>query len=372
MQADAIEKPVSPETSGKHRNSFIGPARNAVRWLTDHLPLGDQGQRLYGLARAGYGVVFRRVILVASAVYDVRRYVRWSFALGRPRTRPQMKAFLTMKYHTFEKGLALPDPRPGFGGDRLRELLSVLEPYEQRFGFDEVFAVCVNALTAYQQFNAAHDIRLAELDTLLAGYRQKYPEMADVREGGTREVTRAQIQRATAIDFESFVQHRHSIRNFASDPVDLGLIEKAVRLAQRAPSVCNRQAGRAHIYTDKARIAELLRFQSGNRGFGHVVPVLLVITADLQAFASPGERFQGWIDGGLFAMSLIFGLHAQGLGTCCLNWSVTMDVDKPMRKAADIADNELVIMMLAVGPLPETLSVAQSPRKPIEDVLVFH
>jgi hypothetical protein len=29
-------------------------------------------------------------------------------------------------------------------------------------------------------------------------------------------------------------------------------------------------------------------------------------------------------------------------------------------------------MMLAVGHLPETLRVAQSPRKPLEDVLVFH
>lgn len=372
MHAELGREAAARGSLGKPQNSFVDPARRTVRWVSAHMLPAAAGRRLYAVARRLYGVVFRRAILVASIVYDARRFTRWSFALGRPRTRPQMRAFLTMKYHTFEKGLALPDPRPGFGRDRLDQLLAVLVPYEQRFGCDGVVAACINALSAYQAFNAENGIRDADLDTLLDGYRARYPALAAMTEGGTRVVTRRDIEGAAAIDFERFVFNRHSIRNFTAEPVDPALITAAVRLAQRSPSVCNRQAGRVHVYSDAARIRELLHYQSGNRGFGHTVPTLCVITADLQVFASAGERFQGWIDGGLFAMTLIYGLHAQGLGSCCLNWSVTMDIDKPMRKAAGIPDNELVIMMLAVGHLPETLHVAQSPRRPLGDVLVFH
>ncbi len=372
MQTETADKAVAAGEFGKPQNSFIAPARNAARWVSTRLLPAGVGRRVYGALRGAYGYGFRRAILFASDAYDTRRFIRWSFAFGAPKTRSQMRAFLTMKYHTFEKGLALPEPRPGFGQDKLADLLAVLVPYEQRFGCDAVVAVCINALTAYRTFNAEHGVRLAGLDALLDGYRAKYPELAAMTEGGTQPLTRDDVARATAVDFESFVFNRHSIRNFAPGAVDPALIEAAVRLAQRSPSVCNRQAARVHVYTEPAKIRELLHYQSGNRGFGHVVPTLCVITADLQAFASAGERFQGWIDGGLFAMTLIYGLHAQHLGSCCLNWSVTMDIDKPMRNAAGIADNELVIMMLAVGHLPETLHVAQSPRKPLEDVLVFH
>ncbi|MCU0838316.1 MAG: nitroreductase family protein [Rhodospirillales bacterium] len=371
MRAETAAEPLAGDL-GKPRNAFIAPARTAARWISRRLLPARAGQRLYDTLRGGYGYLFRRGILIASVVYDTRRFIRWSFALRKPRTRAQQRAFLTMKYHTFEKGLALPQPRPGFGQDRLAELLSVLVPYERRFGCDEVVAVCVKALAAYQAFNADHGVRSADLDALLDGYLAKHPQLAQPGEGGTKPVTRDGITRAAAVDFESFVLHRHSIRDFASKPVDRAQIAAAVRLAQRSPSVCNRQAGRVHVYDDASRIGELLRYQSGNRGFGHIVPALCVITADLQVFASPGERFQGWIDGGLFAMTLIYALHAQGLGSCCLNWSVTLDIDKPMRRAAGIADNELVIMMLAVGHLPETLRVACSPRKPLDEVLVYH
>ena len=148
------------------------------------------------------------------------------------------------------------------------------------------------------------------------------------------------------------------------------LIERAVRMAQRTPSVCNRQPWKAYAFTDPEQRKNLLSFQNGNRGFGDGAAQLLVVTSDLQHFTSVGERYQGWIDGGLFAMSLVHALHALGLGACMLNWSVTRETDAAMRAAAGIPDSELVIMMVAVGHLPERLRVAFSARKPLSDVLV--
>ena len=349
------------------------PAERAKRGLwrvLDVLARGN-GDRIYGSTRRWYRIVTRGWKTFFNSQLDLSRYLRHSFVLTDPVSTDHMASFLRMRYHTFEKGLSLPEPRPGFGQPELEALLRVLDHYERRVGCDELFGTVVHVLFEYQTYNAAHGVVLPDLDALLDEYRRRYPELGDADTGGTVLLTREEIARSTDFDFDAFVGTRHSVRNYLTDPVDHQLIEHAVRIAQRSPSVCNRQAGRAHVFTEPDRVQEVLSYQGGHRGFGHTVPCVVVITADLQSYYKPGERFQGWVDGGLFTMSLIFGLHALGLGSCCLNWNVTKEDDLPMRAAAGIPDNEVVITMLAVGHLPEELRVAQSPRRPVEDVLIY-
>ena len=85
-----------------------------------------------------------------------------------------------------------------------------------------------------------------------------------------------------------------------------------------------------------------------------------------------GERYQGWIDGGIFAMTLALAIHAEGLGACFLNWSVEPAQDRAMRNHLGIADDELVITMMSAGHLKEAFSVPVSHRKPLEDVLTLN
>jgi nitroreductase len=72
----------------------------------------------------------------------------------------------------------------------------------------------------------------------------------------------------------------------------------------------------------------------------------------------------------MFAMSLVYGLHAQGLGSCCLNWCAELSAERRLRAITEIPDHEAVIMMIAIGHVPESLLVAQSVRKPLSEVLV--
>ena len=99
---------------------------------------------------------------------------------------------------------------------------------------------------------------------------------------------------------------------------------------------------------------------------------MFIVTSDLQAFCNPGERFQCWIDGGMFAMSLLYAAHSLRLGACALNWSQTCERDIAMRTAVGIPDNEVVVMMMAVGHLPSQFSVAQSARKELSEVVRWH
>ena len=59
--------------------------------------------------------------------------------------------------------------------------------------------------------------------------------------------TRAEVHAAARWDLTDFFASRYSVRQFAEEPVPLALIETAVRLAQKTPSVCNRQSGRVHL-----------------------------------------------------------------------------------------------------------------------------
>jgi nitroreductase len=235
--------------------------------------------------------------------------------------------------------------------------------YRRRFGNGAVIDIASGAMHEHARFNGIDP----DTDPTLAGV------MAAARSvdmGGTFEVTREEVHSAARIDLLAFFGKRYSVRHFDPAPVDPALIHRAVGMAQKAPSVCNRQSGRVHVLVSDVKKTQALRYQNGNRGF-EVIPVVLVITSDLRCFLEPSERYQAWIDGGLFAMSLNYALHSLGLGACMLNWSVDAPTDAAMRAANAIPEHESIIMMMAVGHLPERFRVAQSPRRPIDEVLCF-
>ncbi len=177
------------------------------------------------------------------------------------------------------------------------------------------------------------------------------------------------IRHSAQINLSRFFESRYSIRNFSEEPIDPRQIVAATKLAQKTPSVCKRQSARVYAFTENPLHREVLACKHGNSGFGHQAAAVLVVTSALPSFFSPDERNQCWIDGGLFCMSLIYALHSMGLGTCCLNWCVNLQDDRNLREVADLPESESIIMQIAVGHLPETLKVAKSIRKPLNQIL---
>ena len=68
--------------------------------------------RLYGTTRRWYRIATRGWKTTLNSELDLGRYLRHSFVLTDPVSTDHMAAFLRMRYHTFEKGLSLPEPRP--------------------------------------------------------------------------------------------------------------------------------------------------------------------------------------------------------------------------------------------------------------------
>jgi len=299
--------------------------------------------------------------LLRDNFYDLRRYHRWSHGTGTDRRKAQSLHAIYKAYHGVEKGLSLMEPRPGFGRPKIKALLNKLDEFTRRFDSEGVPAAA-SALASYRSFNVDHDIKTPEVSTYLDG-------KAVNDTGGTKPVSRAEIEAITKNVGRDFFWSRHSVRQYTNTPVPMDMITAAIDMARKTPSVCNRQGQRVHVFENAQ---EALRWQPGNAGFGDKATRGLVVTADLQAFSGAGERNQPFVDGGMFAMSLLYALHAQGLGACPLAWSVRPDQDKEMRKALGIPDEEVVIMFISVGHLPDDFRVAKSHRMPLEHFMVIH
>jgi nitroreductase len=177
-----------------------------------------------------------------------------------------------------------------------------------------------------------------------------------------------------AIVLDEFITSRRSVRDFdETRQVDPAIVVEAVRLASHTPSVCNRQAARVHEYRGHENAARILAHQNGNAGFRDQVQNVLVVTVERGLFAGASERNQRWIDGGLFAMTLVWALHGLGVSSCMLNWSMTNDRSDALRAAAGIPSSEDVICMIAIGYPPDGgVRVARSPRRPVEQILTMH
>lgn len=302
------------------------------------------------------------------SAYDFRRYSAHSSTRTVKLSVAQGDAELTKLYHSVEKGLTLVPARPGFGAVIVEKLVAGLS---RRLAVPETWTqTCgdgIDALIGYRAFNAQAGLPPnPEVDRLVAASIEKklVPGVAPIK-----RVRRADIQRAIDFDARAFFWSRHSVREFSPGPLDMKEFLAAIDLARSSPSVCNRQSGRVRYVVNDGGNLQFLKHQNGNRGFGSTAQAILIITSELSAFVDATERYQGWIDGGMFAMSVILGLHAKGFGACCLNWSQGDAADLALRKDLDLAPSETVIMLIAAGNMPEEFSVARSHRLPAEQVI---
>lgn len=315
--------------------------------------------------------VIRDVCFLARAsYYDFTQFITYSSAVFTGNSREKLSALITMAYHGIEKGLSLPAPRPGFGKDLVCMLTCRLERYGAAFGFDENAVIALNVLRRYCGFNEANgtlDLTLKSRIEALSRYASS--RSPSTCQGGVKLILRQDFLKHAKMDLREFFGSRSSVRQYSDQFIDMEDIVAAISLAQKTPSCCNRQSGRVWVMRDQMKVQKALKIQGGARGFSQEVPAVLVVTSDLACFQSDGERFQAWIDGGMFAMSLVYALHSLGLVSCCLNWSKGHATDKQFKREFQIPGNETIIMLISVGHPKNEFAVAQSYRCPVTQIM---
>jgi len=141
--------------------------------------------------------------------------------------------------------------------------------------------------------------------------------------------------------------------------------------AQLSPSACNRQPCRIRIVSDSESKRRLLALQNRNRGFGHLVPHIAIVTADERCFFGVSEQhgpYNKW-------RSVRHELHPvfarSGFGTCCLKCCVPSSTDRAAHHLLDIPSVERIIMLIAIGYANDDCHVPRSARSDLSDVIEF-
>ncbi|WBA79649.1 nitroreductase family protein [Endozoicomonas sp. GU-1] len=310
------------------------------------------------------------LIFPLNVLYDSFRYAVYSSSFVGESNKERKLAMLLKHAHIIEKGLSLPQTRPGYGEKIVEKVLLQIESYISAYGMDEIVLFAFKALKKYQLFNLENGISLEKVDGKIKKLEKVLnSSLVGSAEGGVKYIQRDEIIQGAGIDFKLFLDTRYSIRDFGEDSVSIDIIKSAADMSRKTPSVCNRQTSRIFIYSLDEDKKKLLTLQGGNRGFGHLASHIAVVTSDLHSFVGVSERNQSYIDGGLMAMTFVYALHSKCVGTCFLNWSVTAGKDMELKRQFNIPKSHVVISMIAIGSLPKDLEVAYSPRISLEKVL---
>ncbi|MEK0313687.1 nitroreductase family protein [Cohnella sp. 56] len=260
-----------------------------------------------------------------------------------------------------------------FGKDKVNNLLNILQRYiNAGYAQDRTqFQSALNVLEKYYELNShSNDIEVRLLEERYINLIKTVSVRKVEIKGGGTIVEKSDLLKGGKGNFQELAFSRHSIRNFSTESVDIDRIKNAIRIAQQSPSACNRQSARTYIIKEKERVEQILSIHQGNRGFGHLIQCILIVTSDLNVFRGANERNSNFIDGGLFAMSLLYALHYEGIGACPLNWAVLKENDIKLRNCVGINDSENVILIIGVGIIPDELKVASSQRKSVEEITI--
>lgn len=309
------------------------------------------------------------VLVVISYSADLVRYIASASVIFFHDSERKITALIRKDNHRIEKGLALPEPRLWFGEPVLARLVTNIQKYcllktvDLKF-LDESHAV-LKEYTEYFSPKAAVPPtikqHLSRLDAILGS---RAPVHA-----GTIEICRDDIFKRREESYSEFVKSRYSVRQFNGAPISDEVVGRAIDLAIKTPSVCNRCAWKVYNVASPSLRAKVLACQNGNAGFGDTCGNVLIVAMDLRCFEGGGERNQAYVDGGLFAMSLMYALHDEGVASCFLNWSAHYFQDRKLRKLLDIPNYEVIITFIGIGGYPKKLRVAASPRPNASDIL---
>lgn len=287
----------------------------------------------------------------------------------------RLKGRIVRYVHSVEKGLSLDSPRPEFGYEKIKTLYTWIEEYLETNDADKVCVyMAADALSAYCDYHDSIGVsscKIDEIKNIAAKLSQiKNDDNITGVFGGVQMIKKSDMLFDTAT-VKSLFETRHSIRQFTGDAVSKELIYDAVKLAQSAPSACNRQAVRVYAIDSDKFIKTYPANLQGVGGFVENSDKILLITGKI----SPYEEFeykQFIVSAGIFAGYLDLALHSLGVGACVVQRSLRPNDEwKTFCETHSISLDEQIICMLVVGQLKEETVVPVSKRFNTDSILRF-
>ena len=109
----------------------------------------------------------------------------------------------------------------------------------------------------------------------------------------------------------------------------------------------------------------------GSKGFNKQMQCAILVCGDLRNYGFYEQNLP-FVDGGLYAMNLLYSLHYYGLATIPLTmghkWRITKKIKQEMR----IPSYEVPVLLIGVGTFKDDYKVAVSHRYMYKDYVKFN
>jgi nitroreductase len=285
---------------------------------------------------------------------------------------------LVRNTHRLEKGLLMRPRRDIFGKDFIVETIDSFEGVWKSSRDDHSnpqMKWFYDVISEYFQVVRESDKVIQREKTRFNGIISEInPLMIDKPLPPSIPYFRVEEERTT-INYNEFYRlcrQRRSVRWFLEEKVPRELIDKAILAANQAPSACNRQPFEFRVFDKPELVQKVVGIPMGTKGYGHSIPVLIVLVGNLDAYFDERDRHIIYIDASLASMSFMLALETMGLSSCSINWPDIEEKEKQMEDFLKLDKFQRPIMCMGVGyPDPQGL-VAFSEKRPLDQIRRFN
>ena len=282
--------------------------------------------------------------------------------------KTNLDSWMLFSAHVLEKAMSRKNFEPGHNILRLEHLVEHLRSYELK-KYDKNSFAYKYALSSIKEYITLHEKNNFSTLKIKGILGSRYDEVikSKVKLAGYKVIKAKDKIGNGSLNFAELQKNRFSVREYSDKLVKPADIRKVIDLCAKTPSVCNRQNVRVYNIMDSKKIKQILAIQGGFGGY-KMPPCLLLVTSDTQSFIGENERNQGFIDGGLYSMSLLLSLEYYGLAACPLNAMLMPETDMKIKEITGITNPEYLIMFIAAGHFMEENNVAVSSRYPSQEI----
>lgn len=292
-------------------------------------------------------------------IKDARYYLQYSLTLNANGKNKQ-NATILLLVHSLEKGMSFKLKKQGYGREKALYLMNCLDKYILKYDLDDTSILGLNVLDKYlnDSFSTKDENVRNRYEKILKRLKIQVKDSL----GGVDQIQKP-LFRISYNDLYDFYKSRRSVREFSEKDITDIEIKEAQEFAKLTPTACNRQTSYVYSYKNKSLISSILQNQNGDQGWCSNANTLFIITGKQSSFGGVYERDQIFIDGGLYAMNFVMGLHIQQIATCFKMYIRDPQKDRELRKIMNIAEDEVPIVLILAGHyLDYPITIPQSVR----------
>lgn len=309
----------------------------------------------------------KRIKIHREYMHDARFMSSHLLDGGRASSHEQYRIML--RVHSLEKGMVHRSPR-SFGASKATALVHMLMNSSDETRVSTAYKMGASVLEAWRKFHEERDDRNQPAYDLVRQFlSDAHSEPQQNPMAGVKAIYDRDPEAWTELPFDDFVASRHSTRRYSSAEVGDDVLDEAVALAMLSPSACNRQMVRLHVIDDPVGKRLLYDTLHGTGGVDYQNCRLGVVTYDSRSLEFYGERNQGYLNAGLFAMTLVYSLHWKGIGACLLQFGNTVAEERHLIEQLRIPNVERIAVGISFGVLEPSDIVPASARRAIDEVL---